>query len=878
MMNPRRSQVLTTKIPIYNLIGGVGRQAPNKRLPNEAENLDNCLVTLQRSVEKRPGFELIPGTNVSDEEVFNLPNLTQSANNDYWYYWFIINEDNQYLVVVDYKATTTANLFRVFKINASGDTFIEQNSSLFNVSAESLAYITYGNNEYKARDVLRGVTFGTQVIILNTKVKAGFTSADDGTGLYKTFSLGGVQTATLDFEGPKIQYYTSVAYDTGNVPYQPGTGGHNHQTIPVEDLNDSVFPTQPQAVDDFSEIDFPPDESDWYASNWFIKFDSGNITNDNRLTQIVLNRLHDEDHPYYDELNEDETVQWPYGGTSYNLTFPNGRGKIYYAAGPFLTQPSGYYRIISFEEGKTFDPGGWPVDAVGKSRPYTQRVRTPDEYSVIDKKRMPQALKLDNQSWSCNPINWKPRLSGDTNTNPGPSVFLDDDGNAIQSEITSMAVFRSRLWMSSRDRVFSSQVGDYENLWIEDPTNIADTDPVDVAASTNTYAEVISMTPFSNYLFINTKSNIQFELTGSENRITPFTAEMSPTTFYSTAPLVDPLLMGSQIYFFDSRRLYLYFSSIAASVNSSVEVSEHCPDYLPDNYRALTVAAPQDMIIAVDDDNPNQLYLYVNKFSGDRVIQNSFFRYILDSGSEVVAARAFENYLYCVVVRDNRFWIERSLLRKEDNQVPRIDHHYKVTLGSGNSAYTAATGVTTYTLPWVDPNINEVILGPEWGELANLRVPVESITTDSTTTTITVSGDNYSYSGQDGGTVYFGQSFLMSIELSKQFPRSSDGNALDGLLSLRSMLTRHFETGDYRVVATRNERPSTVTTFGSQLPNAINSDLSLDITEKEGELVSQIFGMADDIKIVIESDYPTPCNITHIELRGKFKMNYSSLR
>ena len=47
-----RSQAVN--IPIHSLSGGVAKQAPSKRLPSEAEEIDNCLVTLERSVEKRP--------------------------------------------------------------------------------------------------------------------------------------------------------------------------------------------------------------------------------------------------------------------------------------------------------------------------------------------------------------------------------------------------------------------------------------------------------------------------------------------------------------------------------------------------------------------------------------------------------------------------------------------------------------------------------------------------------------------------------------------------------------------------------------------------------------------------------------------------------
>ena len=48
-----------TKLPIFTLSGGVSKQAQSKRLPTEAENMDNALVSLERSFEKRPGFDII---------------------------------------------------------------------------------------------------------------------------------------------------------------------------------------------------------------------------------------------------------------------------------------------------------------------------------------------------------------------------------------------------------------------------------------------------------------------------------------------------------------------------------------------------------------------------------------------------------------------------------------------------------------------------------------------------------------------------------------------------------------------------------------------------------------------------------------------------
>ena len=56
-----------TTIPIYTLSGGVGRQAPSKRLPSESQELVNALCSVERSIEKRPGTDLM-GIRLSSTE------------------------------------------------------------------------------------------------------------------------------------------------------------------------------------------------------------------------------------------------------------------------------------------------------------------------------------------------------------------------------------------------------------------------------------------------------------------------------------------------------------------------------------------------------------------------------------------------------------------------------------------------------------------------------------------------------------------------------------------------------------------------------------------------------------------------------------------
>ena len=109
------------------------------------------------------------------------------------------------------------------------------------------------------------------------------------------------------------------------------------------------------------------------------------------------------------------------------------------------------------------------------------------------------------------------------------------------------------------------------------------------------------------------------------------------------------------------------------------------------------------------------------------------------------------------------------------------------------------------------------------------------------------------------------------------------------------MTTRHFETGNYDIVASRRGRPVDdivssyearltdktiapyLTSFsGKRVDQFSGSELSVDNIEYQGELVSRIMGFSDKTDIYILSDYWTPVNITNIEIKGKFKQTYSS--
>ena len=1009
-----RGGLVSTRLPIPNL-NSVATHSDNKRLPNEADAIDNCLVSLERGLEKRPGFEVVPqytipsitnwtwGTDCN-YDLFNLP-----VSHDLFYYWYSINEDNTFLVVIDFDATgSTDKLFYVFQIKKDGtwkeqtptyqwdptDTTIASGNATITsyvgtgkpfatyaaalaagvVNKDSRAYITYRTGTKTAKESLRVVALGSNLTVLNVNVSAGFSS--DTTG--KLFGLDGVVTAADDVEGCKLTYYSAAkvmkVYDKGDdgvagttddllLGWKPGLvlgtvgttntagtaitsiiintsvilpssyytnsvltiGGVNYAvsaatntntttpTLTIASLNqalvsgtttysltlgaaayipasdyyyyNSQYAYLGQRVTDISAVRLPPDNDDWYANN-------GNPTTSDSKAQAMLKSLYDVD------------TQYP--------TVINGRGKIFYTMNPYLNTTSGYYRVISWPTtGPTYyydssnviytsSGAGHTASVTGAGRPYLQKIRTPDEHSYIDPRRMPQNISVTLSagsvvSWSVSKIKWIPRTSGDKNTNPGPSVFKTQDGKSLrQVQIKAMAVFKDRLWFAADDVVFSSRTGEYENLFINDPANIITSDPIDVRASSNQYAEISSMVPFEEHLFIDTKAKTQFQLMSSSTmELSPTNVALAPVTFYSTAPITFPQLIGSRLYFFGAQRMYLYVGRNAMGYSSAVEVSSSAAGYLPTNYRSICTAPAQDSIAMVSEENPNEIYLYTGRFSGDRVIQNSFYRYVTDSSYDIKSIQSFNNYLYAITkvvapveAGGNTFIaLLRSKLIFEDNNIPRMDMmiKYKLKTGTGgNVSYSAAADLTTLTVPMLGyiKDTTRFVLASPWtksSEDISMTVVTDVDAGGASflpNLTFNIKG-NYA---EDGNYLYIGTLFESRIQLSTLFVRDENNNIIDGVLNIRTGVFRHFNTGNYDIEVSHRGRTPLVSSFACQKVDFTSGEdtLSLEVTEDQGEFVAKIFGYSDSTKIAIVSDYTTPMNITNMEFKGKFKQKYST--
>ena len=854
---------------------GVGRQAASKRLPTEAQELINTVVTVERSVEKRPGTRHVPcfeadGLTLTTSGDLELP----ASSEDMFHYWFDLTPSEVYLISIDYKGAGDLIYVHAMEHNDGSPTL--KKVTTVAGTTELQDYVRYGSGYTEAAEALSIVSIGPTLLILNKLVATGFSSGSAG----KTFGLDGVVTDTDDLLGAPAEYKSASATDPegtaliwvqnrayagGQEVYRPSDGagaavyrakdvisssantsaayggtlwqdtGRDIGLIPVKDF---IYPDSSkrylgQSLPDISEINLPPAADDVDAANG---------------AETMLAAL------YPDDLGIGD------GGRA-----AAGTGKIYYLQNGYGGTEPGYYIVQS-----------------ASSSPYLKKIRTPDASSLLDATRLPVVLVPSDSAtvWTLSNGSYDERISGDTNSNPGPKAWED----ARQRPITAMATFRNRLWYSIGDTVFSSRTNDYSNFFLEDPSLIVDTDPVDVSLSVNKYTPVVSLTPFESYIFVNTGSDVQFALEGSENQITPYTAALSSESFYSTAAVTEPILMGNQVYFFDDTRLYIYMPSSAITVQRAMEVSKHVPSYLPKNYGSTVVCNSYETLLMVDNDSRQDVYCYTNRYQGDQLLQNAFFRQQYSKSVSSVNTHEEEMY-FLTKGAANKYTMYVQKFREDlGNHIWLDDAETLVSEEGVNAVYDSSTNNTTVTFANTVDTDNDVVMVGYEASPAPFAIPtyerhgtiLTARSFDRTTpgsTIVEISGRI-----EDGLTLYLGKNYMMTIALSPIYQRDDSNNVIDGLLSLRSMHTRHSNTGQYFVTKEIRGRTSVSSTFQPmELDETAGIDpLALENKEVRGECLAKIFGNAAETALFINSDTPNPVNITQIQIKGIFNEKYSS--
>ena len=201
--------------------------------------------------------------------------------------------------------------------------------------------------------------------------------------------------------------------------------------------------------------------------------------------------------------------------------------------------------------------------------------------------------------------------------------------------------------------------------------------------------------------------------------------------------------------------------------------------------------------------------------------------------------------------------------------------------------HDAGADTTTWTVPFVDDTIDEVVLGPAWDaddpgdpdtpqRLAGMRFTGDALTVTTTgnTTVLKVDGQFATNILGEDPLAFIGGGFNKRIRLSELFFSVQDVVVIQGNLQLMTAVIRHRDTGFYALEVTPTKRTTLVHEF---VPIRVgDTDLDSVLLDSFGEFQPRVLARSHGTIIEITNDTPVPSSIVDMEFRAEFVPNTRS--
>ena len=438
----------------------------------------------------------------------------------------------------------------------------------------------------------------------------------------------------------------------------------------------------------------------------------------------------------------------------------------------------------------------------------------------LDETTLPVALvRKPDTTFELITLPWEDRKVGDDDSAPFPSI--------TDLKISSMFYFRNRLGFLADENVLLSQAGDYFNLFPTTITQVLDSDPIDVvagdASGESSPVSILEHAVAFDRKLVLFARNAQF-IMGADGILAPNTATIDPVTSFQASAKCRPVSAGRFIYFtFDrdgASGVREFYVDGAAQTEDAIEVTAHCPTYLPTGITRMTGSTLENVILAISEDTPNKVYPYEYFWSGEEKLQSAWGTWEFEAGAKVLSCDFFDNVAYLVVERADGYHLERIRFRPglKDVGLDYFTHlDRRLVAGQFSVAYDAPYDRTVITLPYDAPASMEVVTGYSATNThaPGIRLEVSSVAPKQ----IAVPGDRTSWN------LIVGVPYEMSFTLTRPYfstPAPGGGTVADteAVLKVRDFSLDYAEAGYFKSVFTPKYRASVEKEFAGRVLGA----------------------------------------------------------
>lgn len=478
----------------------------------------------------------------------------------------------------------------------------------------------------------------------------------------------------------------------------------------------------------------------------------------------------------------------------------------------------------------------------------------------LDASTMPHTLvRQADGTFTFSRPQWEARDVGDQEKIPHPS-FID-------RKIRDVFFFQNRLGFIADENVIMSQDGAYFDLYRSTATSILDTDPIDIAVTSERVSILNFAVPFNKTLLLFSDQS-QFVLEGG-NILSPQTVSTAQATSFESLTTVRPVGVGQFVYFpvprGSSSGLREYFVQEGNEQNDALDVTSHAPRYLPRSLTHLAASSSEDSIVALADSQKNAMWVYRFFFNNEGKLQSAWSKWEFSEEDKILSVAFIESKMFLVITRGSKTFIDTISLESGN-----VDNGSSVSfradrgVNSEDCTYSTAEGDTLITLPYdTDEELHVVVRGDDADYPEGLLLPH----TRPAPNQVRLKG---SYPTTK---LVIGQKFKASYKFSTFYMRANEGGGMsanaNGRLQLLYLSIDYSQAGHFRVTSKPRGRAEMSSEFsGRRL--GIDSGTIGEFNLATGRFRVPIMCRNVDADISIVCDSHLPASFTAAEWEANF--------
>lgn len=348
------------------------------------------------------------------------------------------------------------------------------------------------------------------------------------------------------------------------------------------------------------------------------------------------------------------TVEDGYNGTLLNCITTSAQKTIDLPT----SAPNGYMVNITGEAGESSDDFWVYFDEAKK---VWRECVAPNIITDIDPATMPHIMvRQADGEFTIKPAEWGERAAGDEDTNPMPSF--------VGSKISDIFFFRNRLGLLSGENVILSCSAKYFDFFPPSVAVLGDSDPIDVAVSTNRISTLKYAVPLAEDLLL-WSNHSQFVL-GADGVLSPSSVRLDLTTEFEVDDNARPVGIGQGVYFVSPRASYssirrYYAVRDVSSTKDAEDISAHVPMYIRNGVYSMSGSSTENYLTVLTTGDIKKLFVYKFLYIGDELVQQSWSHWEFGSDTEVLCSYTIGSTMYLVTRESHGTFVEKMTFTED---------------------------------------------------------------------------------------------------------------------------------------------------------------------------------------------------------------------